>query len=235
MIIRSLLEKCSFSHHFQPIYHLASWYPIGYEALFRSELTANPAETFQMAREDDQLYELDTLSIKQAIACFYQENSRHNHDLLFVNVYPSTIVHSGFINFMQRYVKQTHSIVLELNEAEPILDLEELSARIEELKLLGIKVAIDDVGKGASQLQSILNLKPNFIKLDRSLTQDLHLSRQKQTFIELAAMFCQQFNMTMILEGVETAEELDMAKSLRVPFAQGFAIGSPKPLLSTAR
>ncbi|WP_158290533.1 EAL domain-containing protein [Halobacillus salinus] len=236
MPITDLFVDETFTHYFQPIYHLSHWEPIGYEALFRSNITETPPEAFQLAKTHSRLHELDLMSIGKAIRTFFHNRSTmFRSKQLFVNIFPSTVLHSDFLPFMRSQTHDLSYLVLEINESEKVESLSKWSSTVEELKEMGVKIALDDVGKGFSGIESIIQLKPHYIKIDRHLTQNAHRNREKQAFIELALQFCRKFDIKMILEGIEHDDELQLAKSLRVPFAQGYAIGYPEPLLSHAR
>ncbi|OKO94806.1 hypothetical protein BRO54_1361 [Geobacillus proteiniphilus] len=153
-----------------------------------------------------------------------------------LNVYPSTILHHEFKPFLKRVVERfpyiENRIVFELNETkeeEGIWKDGELKAAIELMRGYGFYIAIDDVGKGASTLQKIIELQPDYVKLDRYFAQGLAANEEKQKMVSLLASYCGR-KMVLVLEGIEEEVDLAQAKLLRVPAAQGYLLGKPGKL-----
>jgi EAL domain-containing protein (putative c-di-GMP-specific phosphodiesterase class I) len=122
---------------------------------------------------------------------------------------------------------QSQQIVLEISESEEMILTAGMIECLEKLKSLGIMLAVDDFGKSYSHFKTIIEMNPDFIKLDRYLTANLSTSFKKQIIIQYCLDFCSQFNSKLILEGIETEVELEMAKQLGVKYAQGFFLGKP--------
>jgi EAL domain-containing protein (putative c-di-GMP-specific phosphodiesterase class I) len=222
-------------HHFQPIFSLKEKKRIGYEGLIRSKDFSNPELFFQHAIKSNQLYQLDTLSIYKALKSF---RSVETKEKLFLNIFPSTISHHEFPDFVKMLASErllsNQNIILELSEVETVGDLNKLKERIAILRNYGISIAFDDVGKGKAYIQDIIELDPEYIKLDRYFSEDLHRSEKKQTFIYLILEYCRRYNNSVILEGIETAEDLKIAQSLSITLGQGFLLGRPQLLTNYA-
>jgi EAL domain-containing protein (putative c-di-GMP-specific phosphodiesterase class I) len=236
--IRDVIESEDFHHVFQPIFSTKNTKKIGYEALIRSNFAPNPETVFKLARKEKQLFELDSRSIQKAVRTFYSEGSRLD-GYLFVNICPSTIIHSNFPSILQeimsvrnnssQLVNESIKIVFEISESENITDstLQVFKERISKIKDYGILVAIDDIGKGFDALTLLIEIEPNFLKLDRYFSKDLFKSRQKQTMISLLKKYCDQNNCAVILEGIENDLDLTVAQSIGILFVQGFLLGKP--------
>ncbi|MBS4195754.1 EAL domain-containing protein [Lederbergia citri] len=230
MNIRRFIQQARFYHFFQPIYELHNRNKIGYEALLRSEEYPNPEIAFQLAKKEHQLFDLDVGSMRKALSTYL---STSENGLIFLNIYPSTLLDPRFISLLKRVLtsrEHNSRIVLEVSESELIEDIKIFKERISTLKQDGFLIAIDDMGRGYSRIESIIELEPDYIKLDRLFAKDLHLSPKKKEFISIFQTFCDHYGSQLILEGVETSEELEMAKSLGVVFAQGYFLGKPAML-----
>jgi EAL domain-containing protein (putative c-di-GMP-specific phosphodiesterase class I) len=232
-----VIEGQTFEHVYQPLWNLENWSIFGYESLIRvaNRDVQNVQHLFQKAREEGCLYEFDTASIKNAISHFPFSNI--NKKLLFLNIYPSTILHDRFKCFLDDLVNQfpvvSGRIVFELNETkeeEEIWEIPELKEKIQMIKNYGFHIAIDDVGRGASTLQKIIEFQPSYIKLDRYFAKDLASNKEKQQIVALLANYCYK-KMTLVLEGIEKEVDLAQAKLLRVPAAQGYILGKPQKFL----
>jgi EAL domain-containing protein (putative c-di-GMP-specific phosphodiesterase class I) len=229
--IYTFIREEQFYHYFQPIYHLSNWTKLGYEVLLRSSIYSNPEDTFLEAKKEGQLYELDTQSIQKAIQTYHKAGLRNKDGVLFLNIFPSTILNKKFQSFLNKIIADNYlvsqQIVFEISESEIIDDFENFKIRILELKKQGILIAIDDIGKGYASFKNIVELEPDFLKLDRYFAKDLHLSKHKQTLISFFLSYCEQFNSHLILEGVENEEEIAIAKEVGISLAQGYGIGKP--------
>jgi EAL domain-containing protein (putative c-di-GMP-specific phosphodiesterase class I) len=219
-------------HVYQPIFNLNNWGVHGYEALLRNSKFQNTEEIFRKARKVGKLYELDTYSISNAISSF----EFSNNSLLFLNVFPSTLVQTSF----QRYLRDLHlklffpihRIVFELNETvieEELWGRSEFVNAVSALQNEGYKIALDDIGKGALTLHKAIELNPDFMKIDRYYADKLAESKVKQETIYKIQKMCNE-NINIVLEGIEREVDLAFAKVLKVSFGQGYLIGKPKTL-----
>lgn len=230
MKIKKIIHNKSFYHVYQPIYLLSEWRILGFESFFRSNFTSDPEGLFQFAMKTNNLYELDTQSIMKSVLDFYAHPHRYKH-LLFVNVFPSTLLNPSFFSFINHMLKKVtincHQIVFEINEAEKIENIHALNKVVSLLRDYGFLIAIDDVGKGRSDIQKIIELEPNFIKLDRYFSINLSQSSKKQQLIHLLMDFSKNHS-KIILEGIENPVDLATTKALGIPLAQGFLLGKPE-------
>jgi len=230
MVFQTKEIENSIYHCFQPIYDIQTHNRIGFEGLLRSNFQPNPEKMFSQAKKLGELLELDLLSLHTALdTAFLSEQPILGK--IFLNIFPSTIVHPKLqlllkkINSMDFLSKK--QIVLEVSENELIRDYDTLKAQISKMKRLGFLLAVDDFGKGYSNIETIIELEPDYIKLDRYFSRDIIHSKQKQSIIKLLLHYSRLHNCHIILEGVETLEELQFAKELGIQYAQGYYLGKP--------
>ncbi|NBD27003.1 EAL domain-containing protein [Paenibacillus glycinis] len=206
----------------------------GYEALSRlpgSRWFDGPLGMFQFADQEGLTYALDRLAREKAIeGCTGLSNGRK----LFINITAKIMNDSSFspgqtLLLLQRYGLSPHHVVFEITERTSIEDFDAAKRILQHYRNQGYQIAIDDAGAGYSSLQSIVELKPDFIKIDRSLISGVHLDKMKahlvQTFSDLAA----KMDVKLIAEGIEEHEELRYIRDLGVQYAQGFLLGRPEP------
>src|SRR5690606_28936871 len=117
-----------------------------------------------------------------------------------------------------------------INESEKISDIDLLRKAIRFLRTNGFSVALDDLGKGEFSIQTVMELEPDFVKLDRYYSIDLSNSIEKQNEIQMILDVCQQKNIYLVLEGIEEPKDLAMAKKLGVHLGQGYLLGRPLPV-----
>ncbi|UOF89066.1 EAL domain-containing protein [Fodinisporobacter ferrooxydans] len=228
--IDTIIHSNTFHHFFQPLYHLSNWSLYGNEALFRTNSGENPETVFFTALKRKKLYELDMASISKAIS-FYSKFNPNN--FLFVNVFPSTLENPFFMRFIyniiNKYGGSNKNIVFEIVESQEIKDIKSLSTIISFLQQNGFRVALDDIGKGSMSFQKLIELSPDFIKLDRYFSMDLSISNKKQKLIQLFVNYCES-NVELILEGIEKETDLAVAKCLGVSIGQGYLLGMPNKM-----
>ncbi|MGG0716991.1 EAL domain-containing protein [Robertmurraya massiliosenegalensis] len=230
-----LLQNLKINHYIQPITNLTNNHVIGYEFLLRSETIKNPELLFQTASHANQLLELDMKSVFKAIETINSHYTYFKTKLLFINVFPATLMESSFLqgllNILSKTTIKTNSIVLEINESANGKNISALKEAICLYKKHGFIIALDDVGKGDSTVMALLEIEPDIVKIDKYFSIDLAKSIKKQKIIKLLVQFIDQ-DATVVLEGIETNDDLKMAKSIGVPFAQGYYLGKPQPLAS---
>lgn len=228
---RILSGALSLATYFQPIVDLQRGIVTGFEALtrFPEQIGVPPDVAFGMAHQLGKLEPLASLATIQALA------ARH---MLPGNCFLTCNVIPGFLQTAswQRIVAETGDfggVVIEVTEGSSVEDYSLLREQLTQIRRLGGSVAVDDAGAGYASLSHILQLKPEFIKLDRSLIQNCHLDRTKATLIEMMGAAANRMDAWIVAEGVELQPELEELIALGVPLAQGYLLGKPSPELST--
>lgn len=214
---------------FQPIVKLKDKTVIGYEALSRGPAGTpyeNPYLLFEMAREVDLVFELDRVCRRKAL-----NNARDlkKGQSLFINCLPTAVHDPEFkgenLNtFLERLSLNPMRIVLEISEHDAIENLEIFREAIRYYSDIGFAVAIDDIGSGYSSLEAVMELKPNFLKLDISLIRGIHQNTLKQELVRGLISLSNQMQSQVVAEGIESHEELKMLLKLGIPFGQGYLI-----------
>ncbi|MFZ5472298.1 MAG: EAL domain-containing protein [Myxococcota bacterium] len=230
--LRDLIVSRQLTSAFQPIVEMDSTQVQAYEALIRgpagSDL-AMPAMLFDLATDTDLLAELDRACCDTT---FDSARSMPEGALLFANVLPSLINDPEFrarLLDRARTTVEPQRIVLELNEGVAIKSYEVLSKGIDELRSCGIRLAVDDLGAGYANLDHVLRLRPDFLKLDISLVRDVHKSAVKQALIESMVAVGKAVSSVVIAEGIEDPAERETLRSLGVKWGQGFLFARPGP------
>jgi EAL domain-containing protein (putative c-di-GMP-specific phosphodiesterase class I) len=119
---------------------------------------------------------------------------------------------------------------LEIVEHESIVDFTALLAALNFLKKMGIKIVVDDFGKGVDNINRTIEIDADYIKLDRYFSVGLTKSKKKQAYVEFLVHYCAKFNVKLIFEGMETECDIACAQMLGVSHVQGFAIGKPQSI-----
>jgi|GEM_PF-1422435 len=223
--VREAIANRSFETHFQPIVDLRSGEPIGAEALSRfAQLPVRaPDQWFAEAASVGLGVELEIIAL---------ENALEQLQLLPPSVYLSlnASVETMMTDRFQEVIADVASerIVLELTEHTRVVDYPLLAQKIERVRSAGVRVAVDDAGAGYSGLGHILNLKPDVIKLDISLTRGIDKDPARRALGRALLSFgLDAYNASLVAEGIETAGEYEALRSLGCPCGQGFFLGRP--------
>jgi EAL domain-containing protein (putative c-di-GMP-specific phosphodiesterase class I)/CheY-like chemotaxis protein len=216
---------------FQPIVELERRLVVGFEALARFDDDAWSVERwFEEARSLDLATELELACIATALGAL-PELDRVVY--LAVNASHRTALDGSLLEALDGV--DASRIVLEITEHEAVEDYERLAAGLAPLRERGARVAIDDAGAGFASLRHILDVDPDLIKLDVTLTRGVDRDRRRRALASALTSFADDMGITVVAEGIETAPELETLRSLGVRYGQGFALGRPAPLAAFGR
>lgn len=211
---------------FHPIVSLQRKRSLGFEALVRStEPTLEHPEallgTASLLGRSDEL----TRAIYRRIA---EDAARLPADrLLFVNVHPPDLLDHSLHGIGSPLAPLADRIVLEITERASIEKMGDISNIVRDLRLLGYRLAVDDLGTGYAGLSSFTQLSPEIVKLDRSLVEGIDQNPTKQRVVKAMLALCGDLGMQVICEGVETAAERDALVALDADLLQGYLFGRP--------
>ncbi|MCK4728301.1 MAG: EAL domain-containing protein [Desulfobacterales bacterium] len=230
--LKKIIEEEEIYTLFHPIVRLPEYEIIGYEALSRGPGQGEferPDKLFKVAYESDLLIELERLCRKKALTAASSMKPEH---MLFLNVEPDSVNDPELRQIAASTLLLDSSltpdrIVLEITERSAIMAFSAFRSALEYFRALGFRIAIDDAGAGYATLQSIIELKPDFIKLDMSLIRDIDSDNVKQQLVKALKRFGQETGVSMIAEGIETKGELRTLLEMDIDLGQGFVFAYP--------
>jgi GAF domain-containing protein len=120
-------------------------------------------------------------------------------------------------------------VVIELTEDDLFSADTALDLQLEALRARGARIAVDDAGAGYAGLQQLIRIKPDILKLDRSLVQGVHADDAKIALLEALSRFAVTTGAAVCGEGIEEVDELRTLARLDVTYAQGYALARPGP------
>jgi EAL domain-containing protein (putative c-di-GMP-specific phosphodiesterase class I) len=206
----------------QPIVALATGTVAGYEALARMPDRSVPvSDLFERAWSRGEGPAMEAAALVAALSLRGCPRGAY----LAVNVSPRAFDSSLVRLALDRDLS---GIVVEITEAHDVAtsQLREVAAWLRER---GARLAIDDVGTGYAGLERLIVLRPDLIKLDRSLTVELSDDRVTRMMVESLVRFATGTGAAVCAEGVETASQLEVVAELDITYAQGFFFGSARP------
>ncbi len=233
--MRDLIVQRQLSTFFQPILQMEGGEVQAYEALIRGPEGSDlftPAMLFNLAANADLVGELDRACCETVLRELGRVPER---TLLFANVLPTLINDPAFRAKMIARTREPGSdpsrVVLEINEGVAIRSYDVLAQSIGELRAHGIRVAVDDLGAGYANLDHVVRLRPDFLKLDISIIRGVHQSTVKQALIASMVEVGRAVGATVIAEGIEEQAERDALVALGVGWGQGYLFARPSPNL----
>ncbi len=220
--VREIVEAGEVYIAFQPIVDLANARTFGYEALARSTSPEYPGPPHLLAA-----------AIKSA---FIGQLGRELRRLavencpdypLFLNVHPDEFNEGWLVRPDDALALHERQVYLEITESVPISHYRYCHSALKEIRSRGIKIAVDDLGAGYSNLKYIVDLHPEVVKLDRELiaglTRDSRLYKLVASIVEL----CRVQGAKVVAEGIETATELTAVMEAGAHYGQGYFLARP--------
>jgi PAS domain S-box-containing protein len=224
--VQDVIEKERIEIVYQPLLDLETEEVIAYEALsrFPGNGARGPDRWFAEAWDIGLGVPLEMLAVRLAARAL-----PHFPDgvLLSVNASPPTIFNEGFIDCLGDHADR---VKVELTEHLHVEDYDRFSVKLGRLRQAGVEVAIDDFGAGYASLRHILKLRPEWIKLDISLTEKVSENPIAHALASSLVSFSEEVGVEVIAEGIETEEELDALTEIGFRYGQGFYFGTPAPL-----
>ncbi len=227
--IRDVLEGEGLEIVFQPILDVRVDEVVGLEALAR--FTALPRRSsdawFAEAAAAGLLVDLELAAVRATLAHL---DRLPEAAYIGVNVSPDAIKSPRLAEALE--TAPAERLVLEMTEHARVDDYPALSTALSGLRARGLRLAVDDAGAGFASLRHIVLLDPDLIKLDITLTRDVHKDGARRALVAALVAFGAQIDADVVAEGVENEEQLNVLKEVGVRFAQGFFLSPPYPVPS---
>lgn len=229
---RRLINEELVTYRFQPIIDAKDGSVFAYEALMRVDLPTlhSPADVLRLAREENCLHEVERITFFRASSAYQTlENAGKvvPSALLFVNSIASQYLTPDELSeYSARYASILPRIVIEITEEE-VLDPKALRIK-QTIRGSSGAFALDDYGSGYSNERSLLELSPNYIKIDLSIIRDIDTDANKRQIVSNTVSYAHQRGMKVVAEGLETADEVRTVLSLGVDLLQGFFLAMPQ-------
>jgi EAL domain-containing protein (putative c-di-GMP-specific phosphodiesterase class I) len=226
--LRSELDELIARHSFWPVFQtvvrLADRQVVGYEALTRFADGSRPDVRFSQANAAGMSvrFEMACLKAQLEAATWLPSGS-----WLSVNVSPALA--NAVVPLVSVLELADRDLVFEITEHVEVGDYTALGRALELVRGRA-RLAVDDAGAGYAGLRHILELRPQFVKLDLSLVRNVDTDRARQAMVAGMAHFAGNSGCELIAEGIETEEELAELIRLGVDYGQGYLFGQPEPI-----
>lgn len=228
-----IIENSSLTAHFQPIVNMQTNEIFAYEALTRGVLANGelmyPDQLFKKSARNDMNFTLDRMCREIALKTTAVKKIDAK---VFINFIPTSIYDPEFcLASTVKWAKQLDfdpkNIVFEVVETQNVKDKEHFKTILNFYRDKGFLIALDDVGEGYSSLNMIIDIKPDIIKVDRNIIENIDTDKMKQSIYKALRTICVDNNIKILAEGVETPYELEKVKEIGVDYAQGYYFAKP--------
>jgi EAL domain-containing protein (putative c-di-GMP-specific phosphodiesterase class I) len=212
---------------YQPIVRVSDHSLFGYEALLRSGEPAlpHPGAVLDAAERLGRLNELGRRVRGHAAS---RVGDADAGSTIFVNLHARDLLDQDLYSPRSALSLVAHRVVLEITERASLDGVSDARGKIGELRRMGFRIAIDDLGAGYSGLTSFASLEPELVKLDMSLVRDIDKSPTKEKLVRSLTELCKDLGMTVVAEGIETIQERDLLVELNCDLLQGYLLGRPE-------
>ncbi|MEO8846654.1 MAG: EAL domain-containing protein [Kofleriaceae bacterium] len=223
---------------YQPIVDLGTGDIFAYEALTRGPRGTtfeSPATLFAIAEEVDLTVELDRACFRGALRNAMTLEPVHR---LFVNLLPMSFYDSAFIeievgNLLTAAGLTPANIVFEITERLAIENFASFKRALGTYTAMGFGVAIDDVGTRHSNLETVMSLRPHFIKISDVLVRGIARSTVKREMLRSLRHIAETIDAVMVAEGIEHVEDVEALRELGLRYGQGYYMARPGPPFPT--
>jgi EAL domain-containing protein (putative c-di-GMP-specific phosphodiesterase class I)/CheY-like chemotaxis protein len=222
--IRRVLDEPLLRPVFQPILDLRSGAPVGFEALSRFDLepVEPPPVWFDAAEAVGLRVELELAAVERAVERF---TASGRPEFLAVNASPDLLPKLGPIA-----AELGDRLVVEITEHAAIDDYAAIAESLRDMRAEGVRLAVDDAGAGFASFRHVLELAPEFVKLDRSLTGRIDRDARRHALALGILAFADDLGITVVAEGIENEAELRTLRSIEVGLGQGWLLAPPAAL-----
>ncbi|BBX18673.1 diguanylate phosphodiesterase [Mycolicibacterium duvalii] len=223
--IRRVVCDHDFEVVFQALYDAETGRVVGVEALSRF-----PCEPFQPDAFFTQAallgldVELETAIVRRVLSLIPQLPA---DVFVSMNISPAAALAVPWSDLLAQI--DPARLVLEITEHDAVPDYGALDEVLEPCRARGMRLAVDDVGAGFASFSHVLELAPEFVKIDQSIIRHIDVDDARRRLARAIAEFAGQIGAAVVAEGVETQGELDAVAAAGIPLAQGYHLGRPQP------
>lgn len=236
--LRRAIENEEITVHYQPEFDLATNTIVRFEALARWKHPTlgpiAPINFIPVAEETGLIIPLGAYVLERACLDAVTWQNKANRPIqVAVNVSCVQFARDSFLEEVESTLRRTglkaSLLQLELTESVTLSGVERAADLIRRLSGRGVGVAMDDFGTGYSCLSYLPRLFLDALKLDRSFVSELAVRQETRPFVQSILSMAHNLRMKVIVEGIETREQLELMRSLGTNEAQGYLLGRPTP------
>ncbi|RZV18470.1 EAL domain-containing response regulator [Aliarcobacter butzleri] len=229
--LKNGFKENKFQAYFQPIVDTQTKEIYKYEALIRyideNGNEVGPYNFLDIAKKTKQYPNIIKVILKDALKLIKEKNKRVSINISYADISNKNTTKYIYDFLTAQSIEHTKLLSFEILESEEIVDFEEVSRFISEVKKFECIVGIDDFGAGYSNFHLLSKLKISFIKIDGSLIQNIHNSKDLEIIVRTISNIAKEFNVKTVAEFVANEEIYNKVKELNIDYSQGFYFDKP--------
>lgn len=232
--IREIIDRRQIRMMYQPLVNVHTSQVFGYEMLARGlnadESIIPPNTLFEVAREQNELFRLDRAC---RIAAIEAGSKLADDQMIFINFVPTSIYipeHclTTTLRAIRQYAIDPSRVIFEVVETDKVDDLDHLKTILQYYRSQGFRYALDDVGEGFNDLDTLAALKPDVVKLDRKYARNIHVDDEQQRRAAEVLDMAKDIGAIPLAEGIEIHAEADVLRDIGYQWQQGYLYGKPQ-------
>jgi len=236
--LRGALGNNEFFLHYQPQVDLLEGKITGFEALIRwnnPELGfVSPLDFINIAEETHLIIPIGQWVLRNACLFLKKLNDMgHQNLMIAVNVSILQLLQDDFVDMVLAVIEEfglkPRQLELEITESIMMQSFQNIRTRLLQLRKAGVRIALDDFGKGYSSLSYLGQLPINTLKIDKSFIDALLTGKMGESFIDTIVMMGRKMGLVVLAEGVEKKEQMEYLMKHKCHRAQGYYISKPMP------
>jgi diguanylate cyclase (GGDEF)-like protein/PAS domain S-box-containing protein len=238
--LRLALERGELRLHYQPIVSVSDGGLVGAEALIRWQHPTRgllmPGAFLPLAEQTGLILPIGRWVLQEAFAQaarWHEAQPREQRVRISVNLSGHQLADGDAVPLITELLDETglepSRLALEITETVLMTELETPIESLRKLQALGVRIVLDDFGTGYSSLSYLRRLPLDAVKLDRSFVSRLDESLTDRQIVAAVVQLARALRMTVVAEGVETAEQLAALRQLGCHLAQGYHLARPMP------
>ncbi|MFW0694989.1 EAL domain-containing protein [Aliarcobacter butzleri] len=229
--LKNGFKENKFQAYFQPIVDTQTKEIYKYEALIRyideNGNEVGPYNFLDIAKKTKQYPNIIKVILKDALKLIKEKNKKVSINISYADISNKNTTKYIYDFLTAQSSEHTKLLSFEILESEEIVDFEEVSRFILEVKKFECTVGIDDFGAGYSNFHLLSKLKISFIKIDGSLIQNIHNSKDLEIIVKTISNIAKEFNVKTVAEFVANEEIYNKVKELNIDYSQGFYFDKP--------
>ncbi|MCR4647727.1 MAG: bifunctional diguanylate cyclase/phosphodiesterase [Lachnospiraceae bacterium] len=235
-MIKKAYDENYFFLEYQPQFSVNDKKLRGFESLIRMNSPEggriSPGQFIPVAEKSNLIFSIDEYVLNFVTKEFASLVKNASYELtISVNISANGISRPEFVSIVKKCLDDNgfppKNLEIEITEYSFEDSQDQTVKNIKELKNLGVKVALDDFGTGYASLARLMNLSVDLLKVDKSLVDDIEKGKVNRDFINSIGSMGHLLNCKVVLEGVETVNQLEYIKDLNCDYVQGFVWGKP--------
>jgi PAS domain S-box-containing protein len=232
-MIKQAIEESKIISYFQPIIDNETQKIVKYESLVRlidnTGTVLAPFFFLETAKKSDQYAKITNIVLEHSFTILRNCNYDISINLSALDI-EQKATREKILELLETHKINASRVVFELLEDESIKDLKIVKEFISNVKLYGVKIAIDDFGAGYSNYERLLEYQPDILKIDGCLIRDIETNSYSHSVVKSIVTFAKEQNIQTVAEFIENEAIFNIVKKLGVDFSQGYYFGKPTPL-----